>query len=75
MNMDKTKLLSISKQPSAVKIMIDHTKLENEGYLKYIGSMITNDATCSRESKSRITMAKTAFNKKKSLFTNKIDLN
>jgi hypothetical protein len=37
--------------------------------------MITNDATCTREIKSRIAMAKAAFNKKKILFTSKEDLN
>jgi hypothetical protein len=37
--------------------------------------MITNDARCAREIKSRIVMAKAAFNKKKTLFTNKLDLN
>jgi hypothetical protein len=37
--------------------------------------MITNDARCTREIKSRIVMAKAAFNKKKNLFTSKLDLN
>jgi hypothetical protein len=37
--------------------------------------MITNDARCTREIKSRIAMAKAAFNKKKPLFTSKLDLN
>jgi hypothetical protein len=37
--------------------------------------MITNDARCTREIKSRISMAKAAFNKKKNLFTSKLDLN
>jgi hypothetical protein len=36
--------------------------------------MITNDARCTREIKSRIAMAKAAFNKK-TLFTRKLDLN
>jgi hypothetical protein len=36
--------------------------------------MITNDARCTREIKSRIAMAKAAFNKK-NLFTSKLDLN
>jgi hypothetical protein len=36
--------------------------------------MITNDATCTHEIKSRIAMAKAAFNKK-TLFTSKLDLN
>jgi hypothetical protein len=37
--------------------------------------MITNDARCIREIKSRIAMAKAAFYKKKTLFTSKLDLN
>jgi hypothetical protein len=37
--------------------------------------MITSDARCTREIKSRIAMAKAAFNKKKNLFTSKLDLN
>jgi hypothetical protein len=34
-----------------------------------------NDGRCTRENKSRIVMAKAAFNKKKTLFTSKLDLN
>ena len=34
-------------------------------YFKYLGSVITNVARCTREIKSRIAMAKAAFNKKK----------
>jgi len=37
--------------------------------------MLTNDGRCTREIKSRIAMAKDAFSKKKTLFTNKLDLN
>jgi hypothetical protein len=37
--------------------------------------MITNDARCTSEIKSRIAMAKAAFYKKKTLFTSKLDLN
>jgi hypothetical protein len=37
--------------------------------------MIANDARCTREIKSRIAMAEAAFDKKKTLFTTKIDLN
>jgi hypothetical protein len=40
----------------------------------YLGSMITNDPRCTREIKARIVMAKAAFNKKKTLFTSKLDL-
>jgi hypothetical protein len=44
-------------------------------YFNYLGSIITNDARFTREIKSRIAMAKAAFNKKKNLFTSKLDLN
>jgi hypothetical protein len=37
--------------------------------------MITNDARCTSEFKSRIFMAKEAFNKIKTLYTGKLDLN
>jgi hypothetical protein len=42
--------------------------------IQLLGAMI-NDARCTREIKSRIAMAKAAFNKKKNLFTSKLDLN
>jgi hypothetical protein len=58
-----------------MKIMIDQKQLENVEYFNYLGSMITNDARCTREIKSRIAMAKAAFNKKKNIFTSKLDLN
>jgi hypothetical protein len=41
--------------------------VENVEYFNYLGSMITNDARCTREIKSRIAMAKSALNKKKTL--------
>ena len=37
--------------------------------------MLTNDGRCTCEIKCRISTAKVAFNKKKTLFTNKLDLN
>jgi hypothetical protein len=55
--------------------MIDQKQLENVEYFNYLGSVITNDARCTREIKSRISMAKATFNKKKKLFTSKLDLN
>jgi hypothetical protein len=36
--------------------------------------MVTNNARCTREFKSRIAMAKAASNKKKTLFASKLDL-
>jgi hypothetical protein len=37
--------------------------------------MLTDDGRCACEIKSRIAMVKAAFNKKKTLFTSKLDLN
>ena len=67
MNVEKTKVMRISRQPSPVKIMMDQKQLENVESFKYLGSMLTNDGRCTREIKSRIAMAKAAFDKKKIL--------
>ena len=75
MNVEETKVMGISRQPSAITIMIDHRFLQNVGCFKYLGSMLTNDGRCTCEIKSRIAMAKAAFNKNKNLFTSKLDLN
>jgi len=75
MNVEKTKVMRISRQPSPVTIMIDQKQVENVEYFKYLGSMLTNDGRCTCEIKSRIAMAKAAFNKKKTLFTSTLDLN
>jgi hypothetical protein len=58
-----------------MKIMIAQKQLENVEYFNYLGSMITNDARCTREIKSRIAMAKAAFNKKNTHFTSNLNLN
>ena len=55
--------------------MIEQKQLENVECFKYLGSMLTNDGRCTSETKSRIAMAKAAFNKKKTLFTSTLDLN
>jgi len=49
-------------------------ELDNVDYFKYVSS-ITNDARCTRETKSRIVMAISAFYNKKALFTCKLDFN
>jgi hypothetical protein len=55
--------------------MIDQKQLETVDYFNYLGSLIRNDARCTHEMKSRIAMAKAAFNMKKTLFTRKLDSN
>ena len=54
--------------------MIDQKKLEDVECFKYLGSILTNDGKCTCDFKSRIAMAKAAFNKKKTVFTSKLDL-
>jgi hypothetical protein len=69
MNVVKTKVMRISRQPFTVKIMIDQKQLENVESFKHLGSMLTNDGRCTCEIKSNIAMAKAAFNKERALFT------
>ena len=47
--------------------------LENVNYFDYLGSVITNDERCTCEIKTRIAMAKAAFNRKKTHFNNKLE--
>jgi len=72
-NVEKNRVMRVSRQPAAVEIMTDQ-QLENVEYFTYLGSMITNDASCRSEIKSRIAVAKAAFNKQKTVFTRKLDL-
>ena len=74
MNMEKTKVMRISRQPFPVKIMIDQKQLENLESFKCMGSILTNDGRCTCRIKCRISMAKAAFNKKKAVFTSTLDL-
>jgi len=43
MNVEKTKVMRISRQPFPVKIMIDQRQLENVESFKHLGSILTND--------------------------------
>jgi len=42
MNVGKTKVIRISRQPSTLEITIDQKQPENEEYFNYVCSMITN---------------------------------
>jgi len=75
MNVKKTKTMRLSRQPSQLQIMIGQKQLENVKYLNYMGCIKINYATRTREIKSRIAMAKAAFNKETKLSINKLDLN
>lgn len=60
MHVEKTEVMRTSRQPSAVQIMIDQKQLEDVGYFNCLCRMITNDAKCTREIKSRCNVAKAA---------------
>jgi hypothetical protein len=66
--------MRISRQPFPVKLMIDQKQLENVESFKYLGSMLIDDGICNCEIKSKIAIAKAAFNKKMALFTSKMDI-
>jgi hypothetical protein len=74
MNVGKTKVMRISRQPFPVKIIIDQKQVENVESFKYFGSILTNNGRCPCEIKCSIVMAKATFNKKRSLFTSTLDL-
>jgi hypothetical protein len=74
MYVEKTRVMRIARQPFPVKLTIDQKQLENVESLKYLGTMLTNDGRCTFEIKSKIAMAKAAFNKKRDLFTIKMEL-
>jgi len=57
------KVMRISRQPYTIQFMLDQ-QLENVVHFNYVGSMTTNDTRCICEIKSRIAIAKAAFNKK-----------
>jgi len=73
MNVEKTKVMRISRQPLPVKIMIDQKQLENMESFIYLGSILTNAGRCTCEIKCRIAMAKAAFNKKRTIFASTLD--
>jgi len=50
-------------------------QLENVEYFNYLGNMVTNNERHTCEIKSRIAIAKAAFNKTKNLFARKLVLN
>jgi len=65
----EAKVMRNSSQPSLLQIMMGQKHMEYVEYFKYLCSVITNDARCTREIKSRVAMAKALFNEEKKSFT------
>ena len=53
---------------------MDNRELKEVGHFKYIGSMLTRYAYCTREIKTRIAMTKEPSEKKVSLSTRKLNI-
>ena len=68
MNVEKAKVMRISRQPSPVTIMIEQKQLDNVECFKYLGSILTNDGRCTCEIKSRIAMAKANSTRRRLFF-------
>ena len=64
-NVDKNKVMRISRKPSQLQIITDQKQLKNVEYLKYLCSMVINVARCSSDIISSISMAKATFNKRR----------
>ena len=54
----KAKVMRISRQTSSVQMMIDQKQPKNVEYFNYLGSVIANDARCTREIKSGLPLQK-----------------
>ena len=69
----KTKVMRISRKPFPLQIMIGQKQLENVEYFKCLGSMVTNDVTCTRKIKSSIATAKSSIQQEEISFPSKLD--
>jgi len=77
-NVKKTKVMRVCRQGNkkeggnAINITIDGQAVEQVHQFRYLGSIISDDGTCEAEIRSRIAMAKQAFNKRRELLTKRM---
>ena len=57
-----------------MRVSLEYQYLEEVDSFKYLGSLLTNDGTCSKEIRTRIAMGKMAYEREKRLLTGKLDL-
>jgi hypothetical protein len=67
----ETKVMRISRQAAIMQVMMHQKSAGKSGIFRRFCGMITKDARCTREIKSRVSMANAAFDKKKIIFTSK----
>jgi hypothetical protein len=71
-NVEKTKVMRLSGQPSLLQIMTDQKQLENAEYFNNLRSQIPNDARCTCAFKSRTAMVKGHSARRKAFLNLKI---
>ncbi|KAL4148794.1 hypothetical protein QTP88_002949 [Uroleucon formosanum] len=70
-NSKKTKVMVISKVITNTNITLNNEQLQQVKEFCYLGRLITDDNKSTKEIRRRITLAKHAFEKKRTLLTNK----
>jgi hypothetical protein len=72
-NVKKTKTMIVSKKENMkVNIMVDGQSVEQVVKFKYLGSMLSDDGKCMTDIKTRIALAKEAFNKRRELLVRRM---
>jgi hypothetical protein len=76
MSVKKTRLIGISRQLSAVQIVIGQIQPDYVEYFNYLGRTLTSNARFARTDEiiSRVSMPSITFNNKKAVFTSKVHL-
>jgi len=70
----ETKVMRISRQTAIIQVIIHQKPTGESGIFQQLCRMITKDARCTRDIKSRVSMTNAAFNKKKIISTSKLEL-
>lgn len=70
-NKTKTKTMVVSRRNTKVSITLENVKISNVDSFTYLGSRMTAGNKDTSDIKSRIHLAKTAFNKRSKLFTSR----
>ena len=74
-NIKKTKVMKISKKGGGkIDIYVNGERIEQVTKFKYLGAWLTEDGKCDVEIRSRLAMAKDAFNKRKELLSKRMNI-
>ena len=71
-NVQIIKLMAVSRRPTPASILIDQKQIEYVEYFNYLASLVTHDARCVSEIKSRVIKAK-QHSARRRIFTRKLE--